>query len=119
MQPFDNHQYVHHDQAPHSIKRPKRPTGPLPDITKHVVLKKGRDIREKAKELAGEGWRERLEGRSGEFAMIHHYVTRTVNKKADLAQTAENRYLNRYRDISKFAVINYFYFFLQFLSTTM
>jgi len=34
--------------------------------------------------------------------MIHHYVTRTVNKKADLAQTAENRYLNRYRDIIPF-----------------
>ena len=110
IKPFHNHHPVHHDQAPRSIKRPKRPTGPLPDITKHVVLKKDRDIREKAKELAGEGWRERLEGRkgqegrSGEFAMIHHYVARTVNKKADLAQTAENRFLNRYRDISKFAL---------------
>ena len=69
---------------------------PLPD---HVVLYKDKELRVKAKELAG-----KTSILEAEYRLLLEYVKKNINKQKTVAQLDKNREHNRYIDIGAYKI---------------
>ena len=78
--------------------QPKISTSTDPSLPPHMVLEKGPNLRESAKEMAG-----RKDKLDEEFKLIADYTRINVKKDSKIGRLEKNRLHNRYVDIGRYS----------------